>query len=90
MQGNPWGISENKEPVSSFAKIMEEELAKQHYLEEQSSLGVKADDVFENEVCETEDFIDDYTIAELLQKDYDLGVDDTLRLKGKQYKKGDK
>ncbi|KRZ04501.1 hypothetical protein T4C_4931 [Trichinella pseudospiralis] len=72
MQGNPWGISENKEPVSSFAKIMEEELAKQHYLEEQSSLGVKADDVFENE------------------KDYDLGVGDTLRLKGKQYKKGDK
>ncbi|KRY74385.1 hypothetical protein T4D_13179, partial [Trichinella pseudospiralis] len=69
---------------------MEEELAKQLHLEEQSSLDVKADDVFENEVCETEDFIDDYTIAKLLQKDYDLGVDHTLRLKGKQYKKGDK
>ncbi|KRY44068.1 hypothetical protein T4D_9502, partial [Trichinella pseudospiralis] len=34
MQGNPWGISERREPVSSFAKIMEEELAKQLHLEE--------------------------------------------------------
>ncbi|KRX95856.1 Serine/threonine-protein kinase RIO3 [Trichinella pseudospiralis] len=90
MQGNPWGISENKEPVSSFAKIMEEELAKQHHLEEQSSLDVIADDAVETEVWERDDCIDDYAIAMLLQKDYDLEFEHAFRLEEKQYSKGDK
>ncbi|KAL1242510.1 Serine/threonine-protein kinase [Trichinella spiralis] len=90
MQRNPWGISERKEPSCSFAEIMDEEVARKLQLEEQSSSDVKAADAVEAELCEGDDCIDDYTIAKLLQKDYDLEVEHTLRLKEKQYNKDDK
>ncbi|KRY15509.1 Serine/threonine-protein kinase RIO3, partial [Trichinella patagoniensis] len=90
MQRNPWGISERKEPLCSFAEIMDEEVARKLQLEEQSSSDMKAADAVEAELCERDDCIDDYTIAKLLQKDYDLEVEHTLRLKEKQYNKDDK
>ncbi|KRY64249.1 hypothetical protein T4D_4681, partial [Trichinella pseudospiralis] len=90
MQRNPWGISERREPVSSFAEIMDEELARKLHLEEQSSLDVIADDAVETEVWERDDCVDDYAIAMLLQKDYDLEFEHAFRLEEKQYSKGDK